>query len=150
MSEPVPLPDTVERARMANTRHEGGSLEMFAPPQAHILVTRAIGHMTRQMAEVWVERAEALFTPTSGPLAIFNEWSAMSSYEPDSRRLLTRWVLDHKKRIEGAWFLMSSKIVVVGVAIAGLATATAGITMHASLNRQAWEHILQERLTRSR
>ncbi|AKU93702.1 hypothetical protein AKJ09_00366 [Labilithrix luteola] len=116
---------------------------MFAPP--HMLVTRAVGHLDTSMAEEWIRRSPRLFTSTR-PIAIFNDWDLLESYDSKARTILTEWVLDHRTKIEGAWFLTGSRMVAMGVAVAGAATAIAGITLNASLNRPRWETLLRERL----
>lgn len=142
-----PLPAATLHGRIVDVRTDRGILEMYAPAPGHILVTRAVGHMTVAMAEQWIARTEPLFTFPK-PLAVFNEWSRMESYESEARSLLTKWVISHRTKIEGAWFLTGSKIVKMGVAVAGSATALVGVTMHASLDRARWESLLRERLTR--
>ncbi|AKU99522.1 hypothetical protein AKJ09_06186 [Labilithrix luteola] len=141
------MPANAMHARIVDARNDKGSLEMYAPGPGHVLVTRAVGHMTMAMAEQWVARTEHLFTFPK-PLAVFNEWSRMESYESAARSLLTKWVISHRTKIEGAWFLTGSKLVKMGVAVAGSATALVGVTMHASLDRAQWESLLREKLTR--
>lgn len=145
LSKPGALPDVVEQARIGALVNEQGGLELFSPPNVHVLVTRATGHLTAAMAEVWVARTKPLFAFPQ-KLAVFNEWSAMRTYDSAARTILTDWVIEHRNHIEGAWFLTGSRLVAMGVAVAGTATAFVGVTMHASLRRPDWEALLDARL----
>ena len=139
------LPKSVTSSKpILDTSSERGSLVMYLP-KPNILVTRAVGHLDHTMAQAWLDLSDRLFAGP-GPLAVFNEWSEMQSYDSRSRQLLTKWVLDHRADMTGAWFLTGSRIVAMGVAVAGSATALAGVHLYASRSRTDWEATLREML----
>jgi hypothetical protein len=140
------LPAGVEEHRIIEARTERGSLELFMPKPS-VLVTRAMGHQEVSMAADWIRATESFLAKTES-LVIFNEWRAMDSYDSYARVLLTDWTLAHRAKIECAWFLTSSRLVAMGVAAAAVATALAGVTIHASLSPVRWDQLLRERLAK--
>lgn len=140
-----PLPVEATANQYGEMRSARGSLDMYNPVPG-VLVTRAIGHLDAAMSDQWIRRSERLFHSTK-KLAIFNDWEFLDTYDSASRRDLTQWVLDHRARIEGAWFLTGSRIVAMGVAVAGTATALAGVTLNAALERPYWERLLRARFS---
>lgn len=114
-------------------------------PADGVIVTRGFGHLDSSMADQWIRRSERAFR-TSRKVAVFNDWEFVDSYDSAARRDLTSWVIAHRKSMAGAWFLTGSRLVAMGVAAAGAATALAGVTMHASLIRPQWDRLLRMRL----
>ncbi len=110
-------------------------------------ITRAAGHMSGVMAEQWIACTESVWRQAP-KLVVFNDWERMESYESVARKKLTDWVIAHRTQMEGAWFLTGSRIVAMGVAAAGAASALVGVSMHASLDRVTWERALRDRLQR--
>jgi hypothetical protein len=114
-------------------------------PVDGVLVTRAAGHMSMSMATRWIESTEVLWRQPL-PVRVFNDWETLATYDSAARRALTDWVISHRASMSGAWFLTGSRLVAMGVAAAGAATALAGVTMHASLDRRRWSELLTSAL----
>lgn len=141
---PRSFPTGAERGLLFEMRSARGSFELFSPTDS-VLVSRATGHLEAAMTERWVRRTAHLWV-SPRPLAVFNDWELMTSYDTDSRRTLTSWVIDHHARIDGLWFLLGSKLVAMGVAAAGVATALVGITLHVMPERPRWNALLSSKL----
>ena len=139
-----PLPPAAERRPLLEACDERGCLFIFNPVDG-LVVTRAAGHMSTVMAEQWIASTEPVWKQAAR-LVVFNDWERMESYDSAARKKLTDWVIAHRTQMEGAWFLTGSRIVAMGVAAAGAATALVGVSMHASLERRAWEQTLRERM----
>lgn len=129
---------------MLESCDERGCLLIYNPANG-VIVTRAAGHMSNAMADAWVKSLESVWKQAP-KFSVFNDWEKMDAYDSPARKKLTEWVLAHRAQLAGAWFLTGSRIVAMGVAAAGVATALAGVSMNASLNRREWEQRLREHL----
>lgn len=139
------LPTGADRRPLLEACDERGCL-FISNPVDGVIVTRAAGFMSTALAEQWAQCTEAVWKQAP-KLYVFNDWEKMDSYESNARKRLTDWVLSHRTQMAGAWFLTGSRIVAMGVAAAGAATALAGVSMHASLDRRTWEQLLRDRLS---
>lgn len=114
-------------------------------PADGVLVTRAGGWMSTTMADRWLAATEPLWKQRA-KVVVFNDWEKMEGYDSVARKRLTDWVIEHRSQVESGWFLTGSRIVAMGVAAAGAATALVGVPMHASRDRASWERQLRARL----
>jgi hypothetical protein len=133
-----------ERRALLEACDERGYLSLFNPVDG-VVVTRAAGHMSTVMAEQWIASTAPVWKQAA-KIVVFNDWERMESYDSVARKKLTDWVIAHRAQMEGAWFLTGSRIVAMGVAAAGAATALVGVSMNASLDRRTWEQTLRDRI----
>lgn len=142
-----PLPLGADRRSLLEACDDRGCLFILNPADG-VIITRAAGHMSVVMADQWIACTESVWRQAT-KLVVFNDWERMESYDSVARKKLTDWVIAHRTQMEGAWFLTGSRIVAMGVAAAGAATALVGVSMHASLDRATWERALRDRLQRT-
>ena len=119
------LPHRATQNRILDLREERGSLEMFTP-LPRVLVTRATGHMCEAFADGWITATQRLMEGDQ-TVSVFNEWGQMGSYESAARRKLTDWMLSHRTRFSDTNFTTNSRIVAMGVSVAGAAVALVSI-----------------------
>lgn len=103
--------------------------------------------MSAAMGEQWIAVTARVWTQAP-KVFVFNEWERMDTYDSAARRQLTDWVIAHRAQMDSAWFLTASRIVAMGVAAAGAATALVGVGMFASRDRASWEQALRQRIAR--
>lgn len=114
--------------RVVDERDARGSLELYlAPPD--LCVTVARGHLSAAMAR---RRRGRIFRT-------FHDWGALESYDSNARRLLTTWLVANTSHVSSADFLVSSKLVAMGVSAASLMTTLAGLMMEAHTERAPFE-----------
>lgn len=82
-------------------------------------MTEVRGMMTRDMAQLIIERAEPLYA-RGGRIHGFHNWLAMDNYESVCRVDLTAWVLGHRQQ-STLHIGLRSRMVAMGVAVANLA-----------------------------
>lgn len=108
----VPPQDAV---RLENARGSIAYWEL-AP---RVYVTDVRGFMTREMAQLIIERAEPLYT-RAGRVYGFHNWLRMDNYESVCRVELTAWVMGHREQ-SSLHIGLRSRMVAMGVAVANLA-----------------------------
>lgn len=123
---------------------DGGGLDLYVPTDSTAL-SIARGHLTLAMARDWMVACEPLFA-RGVVLATFHDWEELTSYDSGARRVLTNWVIAHLRHIRSADFLVTSRIVAMGVSAASLATTIAGLPMVAHRNRGVFESALEAAL----
>ena len=123
--------------RVVDERDARGSLEVYVTPP-DFCVTVARGHLTSLMARCWIETVDPHFR-RGAIFRTFHDWEALASYDSNARRLLTTWLLANTKNVATADFLVSSKLVAMGVSAANLMTTIAGLTMTAHTARTPFE-----------
>ena len=84
-----------------------------------VYLTEVRGFMTRDMAELIVERADPLYRGGSTVYG-FHNWFDMENYESACRVELTGWVLRHRTQTS-LHIGLTSRLVAMGVAVANLA-----------------------------
>jgi len=100
-------------------RTEGGYLAAWEVVP-RIFVTVAEGHMQEAHAEIVVRVGDKI-AELGRPMAGFNEWSAMTSYDSVTRKLLTDWVSEHRHQLVASHVSVDSRLVQMGVTVANLA-----------------------------
>lgn len=106
---------------------------MFAPTST-VLVSRASGHLSEAFADGWVKATKRVMEGKQ-PIHVFNDWTLMEGYDSAARRKLTDWAVSHRALISRTHFTVTSRIVSMGVSVAGAALALASISVE-SLPRQ--------------
>jgi hypothetical protein len=134
----------VTRNRIVDERDENGSLEIFLPKN-DVLVTRTKGHFSANMARAWITTIDPYFRRGT-VFATFHDWDEMTAYDSAARRLLTGWLLANKSGVRTAEFLVSSRLVAMGLSAANLATTIAGLGMVAHTARSSFEQSLTRAL----
>lgn len=132
------------RQRIVDERDEAGALELFLP-QPSVLITVATDRLTGAMAYAWIGAVDPMFR-RGAVLTTFHDWDEMTSYDSSARRLLTGWLLANTKNVRSADFLVSSRLVAMGLSAANLATTLAGLPMTAHTARSSFERALMRAL----
>lgn len=132
------------RHRVVDERDEQGALEIFLPKPG-VLITRASGRLSGQMAHAWIGAIDPMFR-RGMVMTTFHDWDEMESYDSSARRLLTGWLLANTKMVSRAEFLVSSKIVSMGLSAANLATTLAGLSMTSHTVRAEFEQAVMRAL----
>jgi hypothetical protein len=134
----------VTRNRVVEERDERGALEIFLP-KADVCVTRVHGHFSAAMAQAWIAELDPHFR-RGVVFATFHDWDAMNAYDSSARRALTGWLLANTRSVRSADFLVSSRLVAMGVSAANLATTIAGLRMVAHTARAELEQAIMRAL----
>ena len=104
-----------------------GAIAMYTPVPS-VLVTRVRGHLCEAYADAWVAAAEP-FMAGGQEIRVFNDWGTMEGYDSAARRRLTDWARNHRKQLRGTYFTVTSRIVSMGVAVAGIALALVAVKL---------------------
>ncbi|WP_441286816.1 hypothetical protein ACSRUE_31465 [Sorangium sp. KYC3313] len=115
-----------------------GTVKIWCPAPA-LMVTCVTGVLVEAGAaaieEVLLRRVAA-----EGRVLVFNDWEAMTDYEHVTRTRLTAATISVLHAVEGAHFLLQSRVVIFGVQIAN--TAIRKLTVHPS--RAVFERALED------
>jgi hypothetical protein len=128
--------------RVVEERDERGGLDLYLVPR-DLCVTVARGHLTAVMARRWIEAVDPHFRHGK-VFRTFHDWEQLGSYDTTARRLLTTWLLANAQNVRSADFLVSSKLVAMGVSAANLMTTMAGLPMVAHTERAPFEAAYDE------
>lgn len=94
----------------------------LAAPAPNILASRVVGMGSVEMVQNVIEFGDALIAAT-GSIQIFHDFSEVSGYRAEARRVLVDWGVQNPDAIECTHVLFRSKIVAMGV---GMATRLLG------------------------
>lgn len=94
-----------------------------------IYVTRHVGTMTCDHAEVIITYAELMMSRRAGKLDVFHDWLDMTGYTSDCRKRLTEWSIAHLDVYGQIHIALRSKLVAMGVQVANIALGGA-INVH--------------------
>jgi hypothetical protein len=120
------LPERALTNRILSLSGEQGSIELYAP--LPVVVSRVSGHMSEAFADAWITATRPLFAKGQ-PHEYFNDWALMSGYDSAARKKLTDWSLQQRSLITRSVFTTNSRMVSMGVAVAGSALALASIRL---------------------
>ena len=123
--------------KVVDERDERGSLEIYLPPP-DLCATVARGHLSQAMARRWVDVIDVEFK-RGRVFRTFHDWEGVTSYDSGARRVLTTWLLANTKHVASAEFLVTSRMVAMGVSTANLMTTLAGLPMVAHTERTSFE-----------
>jgi hypothetical protein len=141
------FPAAARRNSVVRVAEERGALEVFLPVPTISMVVVS-GHLSSAMVEKWIEHFDPLFA-SGATFRTFLDWEALESYDSAARQRLTSWVVGHIRNITSADFLVSSRLVAMGVSAANLATTLAGLTMRSHTTRRAFDDMLVTALRES-
>lgn len=100
----------------------------------NIVVSQITNHATLGMAERYTSLLDG--EVLRGKLEIFHDWSGMTGYDPDARKLLTDWNVRHGTDVVQVHLLVRSKVIAMGVSVSSL---IAGRDFAAYSERHLWE-----------
>ncbi len=89
----------------------------LAAPAPHILASRVVGMGSLEMVQNVIEFGDALIAD-AGSIQIFHDFSEVSGYRAEARRVLVDWGVQNPDAIECTHVLFRSKIVAMGVSMA--------------------------------
>lgn|GEM_PF-1825367 len=111
---------------VVDEREADGHMRMWAV--AHVGVIQVQGHLSTSLAELqaaWLQRrAQSVVdggAKMQPKIQLFQQWWAMTGYDSKSRSLLTQVMVPILKHYEEITFLLQSRIVQMGVAVANVA-----------------------------
>ena len=133
------------RVHLEDTR---GTFSLFAPVTG-VSLTRSRGHLSLPMVQGWMEAIEPELQ-RGVVFDSFHDWEEMESYDSEARRVLTGWALRSRANVRTTTFLVSSRLVAMGVSTASLATALVGMTMKATRERSEFESAFEQRCREQR
>jgi hypothetical protein len=88
-------------------------------PAPGVLVTEAEGHIDADLVAVMIETGNEVVRQ-HGRLVGFHRWWGVTTYEPEARVRLTEWGYRIRRDVERVHFLVSSKLVRMGIAVASI------------------------------
>lgn len=121
------LPERALQNCILDLTNVQGAIAMYTPLPT-MLVTRVRGHLSEAFAEAWIEATNP-WMAGGQEIRIFNDWGTMEGYDSAARRRLTDWAMLHRKQLRGTYFTMTSRIVSMGVAVAGTALALVSVKL---------------------
>lgn len=130
-----------KQRRVVDERDERGSLEIYLPSPHHC-ITIATGHCSASMARAWIE-AMTPHLEGGSRFVTFHDWELMTTYDSGARRALTSWVVANTRAILSADFLVTSRLVAMGVAAASVMTSLSGLALVAHTRRGEFEAALE-------
>ncbi len=89
----------------------------LAAPAPHILASRVVGMGSLEMVQKVIEFGDSLIAQ-AGAIQIFHDFSEVSGYRAEARRVLVDWGVQNPDAIKCTHVLFRSKIVAMGVAMA--------------------------------
>lgn len=107
------------------------------PP--NLVVSRITDHASLAMAERYTSLLDG--EVLRGRLEIFHDWSGMTGYDPEARKLLTEWNVRHSGDVQQVHMLVKSRVIAMGVSVSSL---VAGRDFAAYSDRHLWERPLAE------
>jgi len=129
------------------TTYEGKRCTLtVASPAPGIFHTIGSGVVDTEMAGRIVEAGDRVVADTR-PIVAFHDWEALTGYEPKCREILTDWGLRIRADVEAVHLLVRSRLVAMGVSVAGLVLQ--GMLVSYS-TRAPFEAALEERVKRAR
>lgn len=95
-----------------------GSVRVWIPA-AGVFVTQASGHIDASLVKRIAEAGDECVRRHKRLLG-FHEWSGVRSYDSDARTSFTDWGVRIRREVEQVHFLVASKIVRMGIAVASI------------------------------
>ncbi len=95
-----------------------GSIATWAPARG-MFVTRVIGHVDAEIAGRMISGGNDVVA-RDGKLIGFHDWSGVTSYDSACRQQLTQWGFDIRNDVERVHFLVTNKLVRMGVSVASI------------------------------
>jgi hypothetical protein len=109
----VKLPPPIEHVVTAR-----GSMDIHLLPGG-VVVQRAVGHATKAVAEAVIRALDKALAENPS-ISLYNDWYASTGYDPEVRKMLTDFTIARRKRIAEVNILVGSRLVGMGVAVAGI------------------------------
>ena len=100
-------------------RWERGDYRVASPAPGFV-AGRLVGYGTEEVAEAIIQDFTPLF-PEGKKTHLFADWYEMTGYDSRARFVLTDWMLDLRPRVGECHFLVKSRLVAMGVAVANIA-----------------------------
>jgi hypothetical protein len=97
---------------------ESGELALGSPAPG-LLCTRATGRASPAMATFFVEAAQEVVA-NAGWIEGFHDWSGLTGYAPECRRILTDWNVGHRDQIKRGHLYVTQKLVRMGVTVVSI------------------------------
>jgi hypothetical protein len=120
-----------------------GSIHVYRYAR-RVIVNRVEGHLSEAMARCWITGVEPSFV--IGALEALADWQNMTGYDAEARRALTKWALDRRQDTLYAHFLVPPGMVAMGVSVAAMTLSLAGIDVHSTTDRAAFEAAVRKRI----
>jgi hypothetical protein len=102
----------------AEKRTSRGALAAWIPAPG-VMVTRAEGHIDVELAALFIHTGNEVVR-RHGKLLGFHHWWSVNGYDTDARTRLTEWGYRIRGDVERVNFLVSSKIVRMGISVASI------------------------------
>jgi hypothetical protein len=106
-----------------------------------IVLGTVVGHFSSDQVAPMLKTLDEIVT-RDGSIVLFQDWSKMTGYDAEVRTRLTQWTVENRRRVIAVHILVSSPIVKMGVATAGLFLG--GGLMHSENDPEAFRLKLEE------
>ena len=140
---PPAFPAATSRETAQVWTKDNGTLRFWYPAES-IVVHAFTGHLDLPFSRIIIERANVKMALAS--VYCFCDWGDMKSYASESRIALTKWAFASRSKILVSNFCVSSKLILMGITVAGLAVK--GVLMKAYSTRAAWERELDSTIAK--
>jgi hypothetical protein len=139
MTGPAQLSVLMQRARqtcIARHAEEKGKVEVFVP-RFDVCLTLVEGHLSAAGAQRIIEALDRQFQ--RGAFDTFHDWEQMTGYDSAARQALTAWVVSSFRRIRCVHFLVTNRMVRMGISAANAATSLVGLELTSFHERAGFE-----------
>ena len=120
---------------------DNGAAELFHPaPQ--VLFCRCTGHLSERHTIAMLEATNEALQGVS-ILHYFGDWETMKTYDSASRTRMMDWGRQERSRLKSGTFVCGTRIVEMGVNVAGMAMALIGIQIRATTRQGLHDALLK-------
>lgn len=143
---PVPQADAFDGPSAARS-DRAGSVEVYLP-RPDVCITVARGMLSIDNAHFLMDTISPHFSEAG--FAYFHDWENLQGYEFDARTRLTTWAVANLRYARSCVFLVSSRMVSMGIAVANIGTSAAGLKLSAHRSREAFLRAISRTLASER
>lgn len=120
-----------------------GSVEVYLP-RPDVCITVARGMLSIDNARFLIDTISPHFSEAR--FSYFHDWENLQGYEFDARTRLTTWAVANLRYARSCVFLVTSRMVSMGIAVANIGTSAAGLKLSAHRSRDAFERAIARTL----
>lgn len=119
---------------------ERGAVWVFEPSPS-VMYTQAAGRACSRIREC-MERIALRQMYRGNTVRHIHDWADMTDYDPDTAVYLTKWLMEHRRAIEGIYILASSPFVAMAISAANVGTSMVGLKLSSYRARSVFERVM--------
>ncbi len=111
-------PDILPLTDAQTVSSSRGTVRIWHPAPT-VFVNRIEGTLNLQAARA-INAASQRVVASDGRLIVFQDWEEMTGYDRDARQELTRVGVEFRKFVDGSYFLLRSRILILAVQVGNI------------------------------